>query len=140
MAVSFKPLELVTAPGETELPKSPPIIHVKKKPQKKKFFSRLPTLLLLAAVIYILGIFGGLKLELYRADNQISELQQRKEQLLAEHEQLLKEKEKLNNPVYIERRARESLGLIKPGEKVLTPAKPGQVLSLKLEGIDEIGD
>lgn len=140
MAVSSKPLGPVTAHDETELPKSLPVIHVKKKPRQPQFFSRLRTLLLLAVVIYILGIFGGLKLELYRADNQILELQQRKEQLLAEHEQLLKEKEKLNNPAYIERRARESLGLIKPGEKVLTPAKPGQVLSLKLEGIDEIGD
>lgn len=140
MAVSSKPLRSVTAHEEAELPKTPPVIHVKKKPKKNRLFSRLRTLLLLAVVMYILGVFGGLKLELYRADNQIFELQQRKEQLLAEHEQLLKEKEKLNNPAYIERRARESLGLIKPGEKILTPAKPGQVLSLKLEGIDEIGD
>ncbi|NLC76254.1 MAG: septum formation initiator family protein [Clostridia bacterium] len=108
--------------------------------QKKAFKLRWRPLLIVIAVLYVLASFGGLQLEMRKADAQITALEERKAALLAEQQQLLEEKDKLNNPVFIERRAREALGLIKPGEKVLVPAEPGKVLALKLEGIDEIGD
>lgn len=119
-------------------PEEPLVTQPKKKKKRIKF--RWRPLLLLVVVVYVLAAFGGLKAELNEADSQIMALKAKKASLLAEQQRLIEEKERLNNPVYIERRARETLGLIKPGEKVLIPAEPGQVLSLKLEGIDEIGD
>lgn len=110
------------------------------KKHRVKFPFRLPTLLILLVAGYVLVAYGGLKLELHRADTQILALEQERELLLEEHQRLLDQKERLNDPIYIERRAREALGFIKPGEKVLVTAKPGEVMSLKLEGIDEIGD
>ncbi|HHW06877.1 MAG TPA: septum formation initiator family protein [Clostridia bacterium] len=135
----LKPLAPLTGDEEHGLP-YPPVITSSRQKGQKKTRARWRSLIVLAVVFYILATLVGLKLELYQADRQLLELQQRKEQLLAEHQQLLQDKEKLNSPAYIERRAREALGLIKPGEKILTPAKPGQVLPLQLKGIDEIGD
>jgi cell division protein FtsB len=124
---------------EQVFPPEKPVITQPKKKRKRTKFRWRPLLLFLVG-IYALVAFVGLKWELKEADAQIMALEEKKASLLAEQQQLLEEKEKLNNPVYIERRAREALGLIKPGEKILVPAEPGQVLSLKLEGIDEIGD
>ena len=131
--------ELKPLPEEGVLP-HPVITPSPKKARRPKKSIRWRSLIVLAVVFHILATMIGLKLELHRADQRLAELQQQKEQLLAEHRQLLQKKEKLHDPVYIERRARESLGLIKPGEKILTLAKPGEVLPLELEGIDEIGD
>lgn len=114
------------------------------QPQTKRKRAKRPFpwgyLLLSIILIYFVMAFGGMKWELYRADAQILALEEEKERLLAEQAELLQGKERLNNPVFIERRAREALGLIKPGEKILLPAEPGEVIDLKLEGIDEIGD
>jgi len=39
--------------------------------------------------------------------------------------ELRKQVEQLNSEAYIEREAREKLGLVKPGEKIILEARPG---------------
>jgi len=116
--------------------------QVKSKRAKKTpvFFKRLRTLVLLAMMIYILASFGGLQVKMNQVNGQISALEAEKSELLEVQQKLLKEKERLNDPLYIERRAREALGFIKPGEKILLPAEPGEAMPLKMDGIDDIRD
>ncbi len=117
-------------------------LQVKSKRAKKTpvFFKRLRTLVLLAMMIYILASFGGLQVKMNQVNGQISALEAEKSELLEVQQKLLKEKERLNDPLYIERRAREALGFIKPGEKILLPAEPGEAMPLKMDGIDDIRD
>lgn len=57
---------------------------------------------------------------------QIGNYQAQLQQLKVEQEYLTHEKELLLNDTYIERLAREELGLIFPEERVIIPAKTGQ--------------
>lgn len=110
------------------------------KKKRSKPFLRFPLLIVFAMIVYFLVGLSGLKMELYKADVQILALEQEREILLEKQQALISQKEKLDSLTYVERRAREALGLIRPGEKILIPAEQGEVMSLKLEGIDEIGD
>ncbi len=118
-------------------------LQIRKKQRKKQapsFFKRLRPLILLAVVVYILLSFGGLQVKMNQVNGQISALEAEKEELLEAQQKLLREKERLDDPIYIERRAREALGFIKPGEKILLPAEPGEAMPLKLDGIEDIRD
>lgn len=77
--------------------------------------------------IYLFYSFAHLGLALYQTGLQIRTCQEQKEALLAEGRRLQEQIQELNKDSYIERIAREELGLVKPGETVIIPAVPGQV-------------
>ena len=78
------------------------------------------------AVIFIFGYFIYL---IVGQQNQLSAIEyenkaarQRLEQAVQENTALTEERAKLNTPAYIEKIAREELGLVKPGEVPYIPA------------------
>ncbi|WP_406677479.1 FtsB family cell division protein [Moorella sp. ACPs] len=92
---------------------------------KKRFY--WPGLVAGLLAVYLLYSFIRLGLALYQTNLQIKACQEQKAVLMAESSRLHEQIKDLNNDSYIERMAREELGLIKPGETVIVPAVPGQV-------------
>ncbi|HHX51030.1 MAG TPA: septum formation initiator family protein [Clostridia bacterium] len=112
----------------------------KKKKRKIRFRRRLVPVLLVLVLAYMVFVFAGLRLQLNGVDQEIMALQEKKVTLEQEYQSLLAQKEMISSSAYVEKRAREALGLIKPGEIVLVPAKPGEAMPLVLEGREEITD
>ncbi|MGI6551962.1 MAG: septum formation initiator family protein [Bacillota bacterium] len=112
----------------------------KKKKKKLRLRRRLIPVFLLLLLAYMVFVFLGLRLQLHSINEEIAVLEKRKISLEQEYQSLLAQKEMMSSPAYVEKRAREALGLIKPGEKILLPAKPGEVLPLVQEGREEIAD
>lgn len=75
---------------------------------------------IISVFIVIIGYIGILifKQEMYISElnRQTSEAQQRLEQAQQENQALTEEKQKLHQPEYIEKVAREELGMTMPGE------------------------
>lgn len=92
---------------------------------KKRFF------LLCAVFIYICGSFGHQFYRINNIDQEIQSYLQVKKELLQEQEHLKAEIALLENKSYIERIAREDLGLIKPGETLLVPGEQGNMPEVK---------
>ncbi|CEP66519.1 Septum formation initiator [Moorella glycerini] len=86
-----------------------------------------PGIVVSVLAIYLLYSFAHVGLALYQTNLQIKACQEQKAALLAEGNRLREQIKELNNDSYIERMAREELGLVKPGETVIIPAVPGQV-------------
>ncbi|NLW07128.1 MAG: hypothetical protein GX039_03975 [Clostridia bacterium] len=98
-----------------------------KRGRNNKKRRSLKGLLIIGIVGYLLFSFGHLGYGIYQAKLQIKSYEAQKQALLAKKEQLQEQIEQLNDASYIERLAREELGLVKPGETVIIPAVPGQV-------------
>lgn len=96
-------------------------MSAKREPRKRRF--RLGTLILLVAFAFVTLKFGQ---QYQRIQEMRQEAQQYEKQyaaVLAEKEKLEEEKELLSEPTYIERLAREKLGLVKNGEVLVVPAE-----------------
>lgn len=82
-----------------------------------------------ATVLAILTVvFGSTFVQVYRLEREAARMEQLKRDLEAQNAQLREEIKLLHTPQYIERLAREQLGLVKPGEIALlivqTPPDP----------------
>ncbi len=95
----------------------------------KRRFRNWPGMLAALLAIYLFYSFASLGLALYQTQQQIRLSQEQKAALQAEGKRLQEQIQQLNKDSYIERLAREELGLVKPGETVIIPAVPGQVRS-----------
>jgi cell division protein FtsL len=71
---------------------------------------------------YSLYILAGQQVELNAINKEKEAVQQKIEQLQQTNASLNEERSKLNKPSYIEKLAREELGLVKPGEVPYVPA------------------
>lgn len=101
---------------------------VRKKGSKKRFRFKPsgPLIILLFLLGFIFYSLGGQIIEMYNVRDEIRSIQQQMDELQEKNAALNKELEQLNSPVHIEREAREKLGLVKPGEKIILEAKPGE--------------
>jgi len=87
---------------------------------------RTSTLLFLSIMTYVLGTLGLQELELRRLDREYRSIQAQIEHYEAENRQLEGEIELLNTDSFLEKLAREELGLVREGEIPYIPImKPG---------------
>ena len=89
----------------------------KKRPRYLELFAAVLGLYLLFSFLV-----GGY--QVWQLKKQIQMLENEQKYLLEQQGGLKNEIESLNNPEIIERIARESLGMVKPGETVVIPAIP----------------
>lgn len=75
--------------------------------------------LILALLIAVTYAFGSSFLQVYRLRREAARLEQVKRDLIEHNAQLREEIKLLHTPGYVERIAREQLGLVKPGEVAL---------------------
>lgn len=82
------------------------------------------SILILAVLIAVTYAFGSSFLQVYRLRREASRLEQVKQDLIEHNAQLREEIKLLHTPGYVERIAREQLGLIKPGEVAMLIVRP----------------
>jgi len=80
-------------------------------------------LTVLALVGYCLYVLAGQQMELNSLIRESEATRIRLEQLKQSNQSLQEEKMRLTNPAYVERLARDELGLVKPGEVPYIPAE-----------------
>lgn len=78
--------------------------------------------LLLCMTGYFVYILAGQQMDLQAINKEKEAARQKLEQLQQANTQLIKERGQLAKPAYIEKIAREELGLVKPGEVPYIPA------------------
>ena len=88
---------------------------------------------------YLLFSFGQLTFKVWKIDQEISCLETQKLAAVARNCDLEAQAQNLQNRSYIERLAREDLGLIFPGEKVLVKTQQGDAQPLiPAENLSEV--
>lgn len=91
----------------------------------RRRFPRLVLALTLTGVlILVLSAFGASMLQVYRLEREAARLARMKQSLHEQNAVLREEIRLLYTPVYIERIAREQLGLVKPGEIAVLIVRP----------------
>ncbi|KUO50744.1 MAG: hypothetical protein APF76_15720 [Desulfitibacter sp. BRH_c19] len=90
---------------------------------------------ILTLVVLILGLvlfaFARFAWVSYQLDKEINEYLIQIEEAKMVNAQLVEEIKLAQDPAFIEKLARERLGLVKEGERVVMPAKPGDVMPFK---------
>ena len=88
--------------------------HAEASAPRARFTARA---VILGAVVLVLGIAASVPVRQFvEQRTQIGELEQQVEELAADRERLRQEIERLRDPQYLERLARECLGMVRPGE------------------------
>jgi len=99
--------------------------------RKSKYVFKKRFLFFLSIIVYVVICFGQQFYRIAAINSEIDSYLNTKKQLMEEQENLMEEIKLLENRSYIERIAREDLGLIKPGETLLVPGKPGDLPQVK---------
>lgn len=99
----------------------------RQQPKRKKLKFRLggPTVILFILLGFIFYSFGGQAIEMYNVRHEINKIREQMDELKVKNAELRKQVEQLNSSAFIEREAREKLGYVKPGEKIILEAQPG---------------
>ena len=84
-------------------------------------------LILITVSFLVLNAFGATYLATYRLHREAARLDREVQRLQRENAQLREEIRRLHTPQYIERLAREQLGLVKPGEIPIIVVRPTPV-------------
>lgn len=108
------------------LPKNVSRIPPKKKVKRRKFYhARLPVILALIFLVYLLFSFSVQFNRLSAMQKKLQEIQEEVQTLQQRNSSLQEELRMMQSDAYIEKEAREKLGLIKPGETRIVPVQPG---------------
>lgn len=89
----------------------------------KKLFR---TIIILFAAIYVGWTIISQQIDIHNNNKLLAEYDQKIAAELHRRQQLEKEKELINTPEYIERIAREEIGMVKPDETVFVDILKGQ--------------
>jgi cell division protein FtsL len=94
-------------------------------PRQKKDFLLNPVFITIIAIIAVIAAFNFYQniTRMTQIENKIKEIEAEIAETEAENEQLQKQIQNSDNKEYIEEVAREKLGLVKPGEKLLIPVE-----------------
>lgn len=85
---------------------------------KKKSKSKFGYVLLLVFAIYFSYVFAEQQSLLYAKNTELKDAEAKIKEEQAANEELKKQEEMISSEEYIEKIAREKLGMVKPGEKV----------------------
>ncbi len=94
-------------------------------PRQKKDFLLNPVVITVVVVITIIAAFNFYQTieKMNHLEKEIKETEKQITEAEAENQKLKEQIENSNNYEYIEEVAREKLGLVKPGEKLLIPVE-----------------
>lgn len=89
---------------------------------KRRFRFRPGRWLALAGVLYLLFTFADQEFHLFKMRAEMARLREQIRQVQADNERLRQEIQRLNEDAYIEKAAREELGMVKANETIYIPA------------------
>jgi len=113
-------------PNKEKIVKFPAAGRKAKKATRRKFRLKGPAVILLLVLGFVFYSFGGQMVELYNVKHEVKKIQGQMDDLRKKNGELKKKVEFLESDAYVERMAREKLSLVKPGEKIILEAKPGE--------------
>ncbi len=87
----------------------------------KRIFVPFLSFLILLFIFVVVFLFSIRYIKVVRAKDRLIKIQQKIEEIEVENRKLKEEVRLLNDPSYIEKVAREELGLAKPGEILFLP-------------------
>ena len=92
----------------------------KQKEKLKKLNLKKVTAIVIAGIllVYFIWTLISQQISISKKNGEIAELERKIEEVRLESDRLSKEVENLNDPEYIEKIARERLGLVRPNERV----------------------
>lgn len=93
---------------------------------RKKAWSKLLVIAALAYGFVIVMSFGEQFMQLRSINRNIDQVQEKIRYMQQKNKELTQEIKRLQSDAYVERIAREKLGLVKPGETVLLQAEVGK--------------
>ncbi len=82
-------------------------------------------LLIIVIVIFAFKLMMNIR-KVNRMEDRLNSLQQQVQNQIEENKELKEEIERVKSPEYVEKVAREELGLVKPGEILLIPVEEEQ--------------
>lgn len=88
---------------------------------RRRYRIRWFRVLTLLAAAYFIYLAIGQQFELYTIQRETASLKSRIAELEQSNQSMIQEKQQLATPAYIEKIAREQLGLVKPGEVPYIP-------------------
>jgi len=91
---------------------------------KRRFRFKPGRWLALVGIIYLLFTFGDQEFHLFKMRAEMSRLREQIRQVQTDNERLRQEIQSLNDDAYIEKAAREELGMVKANEITYIPAVP----------------
>lgn len=91
---------------------------------KKKFTLKWKSILTLIIVFIIVYTFGEQMVKSYQMQKEVASIQNQISQIQKKNNQLRVKAQDLDSNVYVEKIAREKLGLVRQGEKIILKAKP----------------
>lgn len=94
--------------------------------RKKRKIPKYVKMLASALGLYLIFAFVAGGYEIWQLKKQLEQIELEKKMILMQRSQLEQEIKALHEPEVIERIARESLGMVRPGETVIVPAIPGK--------------
>jgi cell division protein FtsB len=114
--------------------------HLPTKRRKRKMSRYIKYMFgTIAAYIVFSFLVGGY--QIWQVKGEIKQLKDRQNILIKQQTNLEKELKSLQDPEMIEKLARESLGMVKPGETLVVPALPGKnIPKPKNVKVEEIQD
>lgn len=87
------------------------------------FFKKAMILLLIIVIIvFTFRLFVNMR-KVNKMEERLDQLSQEYKEKIEQNQQLKEEIERVKSPAYIEKVAREELGLVKPGEILLIPVE-----------------
>ncbi|CCU77591.1 Cell division protein DivIC (FtsB), stabilizes FtsL against RasP cleavage [Halanaerobium saccharolyticum subsp. saccharolyticum DSM 6643] len=94
-------------------------------PRQKKDFLLNPVVIIIIVIIAVISVFNFYQntTKINQIETQISEIETQIAKEKAKNEKLEKQIKNSDDNEYIEEIAREKLGLVKPGEKLLIPVE-----------------
>lgn len=115
---------------------------VRKRPTsaKRKVRFKGKRLVCTLLVLYLVTLFGYWHYKISRVNAEIKNLEAQKMVLQLEKNKLQEKKKLVQGEAYVEQMARANLGLVKPGEKVILLAEPGEAMPLESDANMEIYD
>jgi len=118
---------VIMHPRYVENKKNIDIEPTDKGQKKRNKIISLVFILLIAIMIFILSAFGRFAWTSYQLDKEIASYLSQLEYAKIHNAQLLQDLEQMQDPLFVERMARERLGLVRAGERVVIPTVPRDV-------------
>lgn len=79
-------------------------------------------LFIIIIIVFAFKLFSNMR-KVSQMENRLNNLQQQVERQIEENKELKEEIKRVKSPEYVEKVAREELGLVKPGEMLFIPVE-----------------
>jgi len=111
---------------------------INRERKKRNRIRSVAYILIVTVMVFVISAFGRFAWSSYQLSREIDLYLSQLENAKIQNAQLLQEIEQIQDPIFIERIARERLGLVRSGERIIMPTIPGDIMPLNKPAEGEI--